>query len=636
MRLLPKQLLSAVSDWPVSMRVVRLCLSILFIAMGAARIALGNDGVPGDSHIGGNKVMDSAAIELALKEIGDSSQTLLLKRGAWKIDKSITIPSHVYLKLEHGASFDIVEGSTLFINGPIDVPGANQLFYGKGKVRFGSGSIKEVYPQWWGNIDGKNDTVACQAALESGAPTIRFLNATYAIDAVGDGRESGLGLQPQDNTTLLFEPGSLLQAIVTDKDDYTILHISGRKNVTIDGAVIRGERKTHSSKGGEWGHGIRISKGSSNIMIRNADVADCWGDGIYLGEGTVDGIYVENSKFDNNRRNACSITNAKNVLFKNCMFSNSNGTGPFKGVDCEPNVAGDILQNIVFEDCRSFNNTSGGFSLARDEGQDLPVSVTFRGCISENDGHGFGIDVGPSDCLGILYINDCTVINPKEMGFKCASANLQTKIDGLYIVNPNQKADTRPVFGNGFVVWSIVPQIKGRNKLTGSIDARNVYIHSTDGKALNALYIDNELGAKGGFQKLDIQLKTNMPSEKRFYKGNGPFHDYCRISFSDEPVVEITEDANDAQMAQYIGQKITNKGAEREVRLSLNDPRTVSLDSEYTFEVVAPFKMTLDMRSSMLLPYAVKQLSSATAGSRITIRSDGKAWHTTEQVGSWE
>jgi hypothetical protein len=615
---------------------LRLGSIVILLVLSAAQAVLGGGGVAASSYIGEKQTMDHSAIELALKEIGDSTRTLLLSPGAWKIGQSLVIPSHVNLKLEHGAGLDIAEGSTLTIEGPMDVPGVNQLFYGKGTVRFGEGYIGEVYPQWWGKIEGKDDTAVCQAALDSGARTIRFLKATYAIDAVGDGRERGLGIQPRSNSTVLFDSGAVLQAITTDKNDYTILHITGVENVTIDGATIRGERSTHTGEGGEWGHGLRIVNGSKNVIVKNTLVSDCWGDGIYLGEGTVYDVYVENSTFDNNRRNGCSITNAKNVLFKNCMFSNTNGTSPFKGVDCEPNVAGDLMQNIVFEDCRSFNNTSGGFSIARDDGQDLPVSVTFRGCVSENDGHGFSTHIGPSDCLGIIYINDCTVINPKEVGFEAVSFNLQTKIDGLYIFNPNQKGETRPRHASGVAITNVVPHYKGKTKLTGNIDAQNVHVYSTDGKALYALYMESDLGAKGGFQRLDIDLKTNMPAAKRFYKGRGPFRDYCKVSFSDEPVVAVTQDIGDEEMAQYIGQKITNEGADQEVRLSLNDPRAVSLDSVFTFEVAASYKLTLDFGSAMLLPQASRYLSSAKPGSRLTIRSDGQRWYAVEQIGAWE
>lgn len=475
--------------------------------------------------------MNAATIQSRIKTIGTPHRELVLSAGRWMIDENIIIPANAHLQLEAGAALEIAAGKMLQINGSLSAPGLQPLFYGAGTVRFGAGFVGDVFPQWWSEIRGTDDTAACQAALDSGAPTIRFPRATYAINAVGvKGGEDG-GLKPNSDTTLLFDAGAVLQAIPTDKNDYAILNISGADRVTVDGATIRGERKNHIGTGGEWGHGIRIRGGSTNVVVKNCRVSDCWGDGIYLGEGPPDGVFVENCRFDNNRRNACSITSAKNVLFKKCTFSNSNGTSPFKGVDVEANVAADILQNIVFEDCNSFGNLAGGFSVARDEGQDKPVSITFRNCVSENDGEGFTIDIGPSDCAGLLTIRDCTVLSPGESGFRCTSANLQTQIDGLYIFNPAQKKDARPQFASGVSLWNVVPHPKGKRKLAGNITARNITVYSDDGKAAYALFIHNELGEKSGFANLDLEIKTNLPPEKRAFKGAGPFFG-CRLKIT--------------------------------------------------------------------------------------------------------
>jgi hypothetical protein len=581
-----------------------------------------------------NQPMNSATINSQIEKIGKANRELVLSAGRWAIDENITIPANAHLKLEAGATLEIAAGKILQINGAMDAPGLQRLFYGAGKVQFGAGFIGEVFPQWWGEIRGKDDTAACQSALDSGAPTIRFPRADYAISVVDGAGEIG-GLKPNSDTALLFDAGAVLQAISTDKNDYAILNISGKDRVTIDGATIRGERKNHIGEGGEWGHGIRIRGGSTNIVVKNCRVSDCWGDGIYLGEGPPDGVFVENSQFDNNRRNGCSITSAKNVLFKKCTFSNSNGTSPFKGVDIEANVAADILQNLVFEDCNSFGNLAGGFSVARDEGQDKPVSITFRNCVSEKDGEGFTIDIGPSDCAGLLTIRDCMVLSPGESGFRCTSANLQTQIDGLYIFNPAQKKDARPQFASGISLWNVVPQPKGARKLAGNITARNVTVWSDDGKAAYALFMNNELGETSGFANLDLELKTNLPNEKRAYKGAGPYFNYCRIRFPDEPVVNLSADLNAAQVASFVSQTMTNAKAQQDIRLPFTDAKANSFGSVYTIEVRAPHKMVLDFGDASLLPANVTSCWSQTVGSRLKIQSDGKSWRVVEQIGDW-
>jgi parallel beta-helix repeat protein len=585
--------------------------------------------------------MNDSAIRNALKVIGTSHRTLLLTPGSWEVSSSIFIPSNVNLRFEHGACLSIAPSVVVSIDGSMEAPGTNQLFLGKGTVKFSPSFVKEVYPQWWGEVGTPDDTAVCQSALASGASTIRFLPAMYSIDAVGDRREPrGLGLKPFSNTRVIFDPGATLKVIKTDAADYSVILIDGQDNVELQGVVIEGDRNAHTGTGGEWGHGIRIVGSSTNIIVRNCKVSSCWGDGIYIGEGCPDGVYVELCIFDNNRRNACSITDARNVLFKKCTFSNTHGTGPHKGVDVEPNIASDIIQNIVFEDCHSYNNLSHGFSLARDDEQDKPVSVTFRGCVSECDGVGFGIDIGPSDTLGTVFINDCTVLNAKRSGFICTSANLPMKIDGLCIINPNQDKSIGydqygPALCSGFAVWSHRPEGSSR-RLAGNITARNVSVVSTDGKAMHALCFYNDSNENGGFKNLDIELRTNLSGEKRFYKGEGTYAGFCKVRFSDGPVFDAVKDVGKDSMFSYIGQTITNHGATQDISLSLDHPRTSSFGSEYTIEVVAPHRMTLDFGTPLLLPGASTQCWSAEPGSRLVIRSDGKYWRILEQIGRWD
>ncbi|OHB52424.1 MAG: hypothetical protein A2Y10_10580 [Planctomycetes bacterium GWF2_41_51] len=584
---------------------------------------------------------NDTVIKEALGAIGASNKTLFLASGSWKINNSIMIPSNVNLKLEPGAVFDIAESNTITINGNMEVSGLQKIFSGKGKVVFGPHYLKEVYPQWWGDVNSIDDTAICQAALNSGAKTIRFPSAIYSIDGVDetldkDGEVTVWGgLQPASNTTLIFDPGSKLKAIVNDSKGYSVIKIEGKNNVKIYGATLEGERYEHTGKTGEWGFGILIRGQSTNIVVKDVNSYNFWGDGICIGGygSAPDGVYVENSNFDNNRRVGCAVTNAKNVMFKKCTFSNSNGTSPQKGVDIEPDRATDYIQNIVFEDCRSFNNVSTGFSIAKDDGLDNPISVTFRGCTSKDDGFGFGVDQGPSNTNGgMVFISDCYVINPKTTGFSCGWANLPITINGLYVLNPNQSSQKSVEYGSGFVVFMGDP-----NRLAGNITAKNVYVESRDGKALRALCLQSDNSkVNSGIENIDIELTTNLPNNKRMFKSEGPFHGYCNVRFPDEPVYATTKDISSTDAASFIHQTITNADALGDITIALTDPKTVTNGSIFTFVVKAAYRMTIDMTGFPLLPGDKSSYYSDTIGSKLKIKSDGTNWYIIEQIGTWQ
>lgn len=63
---------------------------------------------------------------------------------------------------------------------------------------------------------------------------------------------------------------------------YSILSCDSVKNVTIEGALLKGDRESHNySSGGthEWGHGIECKNSCYNISFKNCEAFECTGDG---------------------------------------------------------------------------------------------------------------------------------------------------------------------------------------------------------------------------------------------------------------------------------------------------------------------------------------------------------------------
>ncbi len=102
----------------------------------------------------GHTIGDSggySTLEAAITSIGNIPATLRLPAANYNISTDFTIPSNITIKPERGAVFYIATTKTLTINGSLDA-GLYQIFSctGTGKVVFGTGSVLEVHPKWWG------------------------------------------------------------------------------------------------------------------------------------------------------------------------------------------------------------------------------------------------------------------------------------------------------------------------------------------------------------------------------------------------------------------------------------------------------------------------------------------------------
>lgn len=177
------------------------------------------------------------------------------------------------------------------------------------------------------------------------------------------------GLDIPNNTLLVFNVKSLIKLSPSSKTNYQILRIHNKKNIEIYSPKIVGDRYQHLNTKGEWGMGISIVS-STNINIYNANIRNCWGDGIYLGQNrgiTNKDIKILYGLIDNNRRNGISVISVDGLEISNLIISNTNGTSPESGLDFEPNNNNEMLNNITVNNLYTYNNKTNGvvFYLAR-------------------------------------------------------------------------------------------------------------------------------------------------------------------------------------------------------------------------------------------------------------------------------
>lgn len=224
------------------------------------------------------------------------------------------------------------------------------------------------------------------------------------------------GLILVSNSILIFKPSSKLIIQPSNLPHYNALMLYNVNNVAIYFPVIEGDRKAHSGTGGEWGHGINIS-GSTNIQVINPKVADCWGDGIYIGKTSSRGcqnIYICYAELDYNRRNGISIVSVDSLNLVHPVISNTNGTRPMAGIDIEPNDNTDVLKNINIDSPVTFNSYMGiSVELIGIPGvSDKNVGITINGHLDEQSYFPFGVGMFPKSKDASNVSGNIKIVNP--------------------------------------------------------------------------------------------------------------------------------------------------------------------------------------------------------------------------------
>ncbi|MCK9412543.1 MAG: right-handed parallel beta-helix repeat-containing protein [Prolixibacteraceae bacterium] len=237
-----------------------------------------------------------------------------------------------------------------------------------------------------------DDTAALQAAVDQIGgtnDTVFVSNGTYMI-------HPSVHLNLKSNMTLKMANGAVLKAIPVSSDGYAVVNLSNIQNVTIIGGKVEGERGGHTGAavaGDGHGHGFTIL-GTDNIMVKDLTVKNCWGDGIYVGKGTVmtKNVTIDNVISDNNRRQGMSVVMVDGMVVKNSVFKNTNGTDPQAGIDLEPNL-GNTVNNVKILNCQVIDNAHAGIVLWVSSGftNTYVTNVTIDGCTVDRNMQSAGI-----------------------------------------------------------------------------------------------------------------------------------------------------------------------------------------------------------------------------------------------------
>lgn len=242
-----------------------------------------------------------------------------------------------------------------------------------------NGTLGFVTPQMFGaKGDGVTDDTDAMINCFTNNYCIFIPDGTYMIQGYGNKK-----IDIQSNSTILMSQNATLKIITNSETMYFALRITNKTNIVISGGNIIGDFDTHTGTEGQAGMGIGIYH-SSDIIIENIKISNCWGDGIYIAADLNDrtlksnNIKIQNCTIYNCRRQGISVAGCDNISIINNTIYDIAGTAPQAGIDCEPNT-NDTDGTSTYSNTRvliaenQIYNTSG-FSIQLYNGNDAIVT----------------------------------------------------------------------------------------------------------------------------------------------------------------------------------------------------------------------------------------------------------------------
>ena len=302
--------------------------------------------------------------------------------------------------------------------------------------------------------DAANATKCLQAALDSGATKV-------VVDRqAGDWIVEPLFLR--SNQEVVIEDGVVVRAL---KGAYKgrgdcLFKAGGVSNVVLRGegsATLAMNKKDYQNTDeysfSEWRHTVSIV-GGHDITVRDLTLLSSGGDGVYV-RSAARNVLLDNLVCREHHRQGISVISAVDLLVRRCRFAETSGTAPQCGLDIEPNVSKDRLENVVFEDCVFDGNASSGITLHLLPLNETsrPISIVFRRCVSRGNRY-CGIRI---NCVrqsqgavqGSVAFEDCTISGNRMQALAVCSK----RSDAIRISFRNCTFDARDgeavLFSNG-------------------------------------------------------------------------------------------------------------------------------------------------------------------------------------------
>lgn len=278
------------------------------------------------------------------------------------------------------------------------------------------GQRADANAAWWG-FDAEDATECLQAAIDSKARrvVVPYVGAEWVIRPI----------RLRGDLELVFEPGVV---VVAKRGEFrgkgdSLFTARNAQNLAIRGygATLRMWKRDYQSneyEKAEWRMGIDVI-GCTRVRIEGLRIESTGGDGVYIGANDVqpysEDVAIRDVVCHDNHRQGISVISAVNLLIENCLLSGTSGTEPEAGIDFEPNLPTERLDNCIVRNCVMADNAGAGILvyLKPMSRETKPISVLFENCHvrgGKDTGIGVGAikDDGPQ---GRIEFRNCTVEN---------------------------------------------------------------------------------------------------------------------------------------------------------------------------------------------------------------------------------
>jgi hypothetical protein len=213
----------------------------------------------------------------------------------------------------------------------------------------------------------------------------------------------------------------------------SLLTIANAENITIDGCRLRMWRSDYANpnwyKKGEWRMALNLAA-VKNLLLTNSIFEESGGDGIYMGGNCNENVLIQNITSRNNYRQGISVICANGLTVKDSVFEGTRGTNPQCGVDIEPNVPHDMVNNVVFANNTFRDNAGCGISVSvyALSNYTQPFSLQFtNNLVDGTDGYGVIWNIphahDPRVTSSVLF-DSVTVMNTGKFGVFVFSNNV--------------------------------------------------------------------------------------------------------------------------------------------------------------------------------------------------------------------